>query len=340
MNMRFIAAQEMDVPLLPWEEFVDEIPSTARVENYPVMMLPSGMKPYIGKMQWNSISEFYYSLENQQYRNNISFPLRDIEDATGNAGDQKINIYLKAADMLAFQSGRLFKNQLVMEKLAKGRTTNSLDNSNFFASSHNLGGIWLNGGAAAPPGFGGGGNLLTFPGTSIADSSFHRFIIMVMSPMMPTKPMFFQNRKPGQLHTNHGQYQSILSDKVEFFCRAEAAVGLAWWYQAIEVDITNTPSLLDLVTCIDGARQQFAKFTLQTKYSDDPPRFIHEQWMPDASNTLILSDPSLGVLFEHLLHQQTYSVAGVSTPQGGVYTSNVYQGKFRLAQSNYLTATS
>lgn len=322
MRSEFLRSMQATAKPAPYEEFTQEIPSTARLENYAWMTPAPGISKYLGKRRAAQLDQTKYTIPNVEYDGTLSVPTRDIED--DQVGGYKIRM-----GQLAEKAKKPFKSRLVLQNLADGKTNPCFDGSAFFASTHNVGSA-----GTAPAGFTGGGNLLAFTSANSADAVVHRFAILVNKGSEGLPPLLYQNRKEAQLETDAGTPQSKKAKKADYWIDLEAAAGYGYWWDAILCEITNTPSLIDLFACIDACRRMFRTFQLPKALPTDPVERVHEQTQFNAENATIVTSTGLEQLFGHALNEDRVGVSVAGSTAG--ITSNIYYKSFGLVTTGYL----
>jgi hypothetical protein len=252
----------------------------------------------------------------------LEVSLRDVDD------DQTGGYKMRMND-LTLKSKDPFRARLLLSTLAAGKSTTCFDASNFFSTTHNLGG------AATPATtVTGGGNYLSFTAAS-ADGVNHAFAILIHGPDQGVvRPLMFQARKEPKFMTDAGTPQSFKAKKAGYWIDLEAAAAFGYWWDAVLLEITNTPTLIELSECLDAARQQFRGFTLPTALPTDPLEYVHEQmqFRPDVST--VVCSTGLEMLFTHLLGEERIGVSVAGSTSG--FTNNIYYNKFGLVTSNYM----
>lgn len=304
----------------PYRQFSMIWNSTARFENYPWMTPAPGISRYAGNRRAASLDQIKYTIENLEYDATLSVPTRDIEDdLVGGYPIRMKDISEKAKEP--------FESRLAVATLQAGTTGTAFDGTAFFATSHNLGGA-----GAVPSGFTGGGNRLKFTAAS-GDTLTHAFILMVTNNGV-VKPIVYQKRKAPVFRTDAGTEMSYKAKIADYWIDLEAAAGYGYWWDAIRVDITNTPTLIELFQCIDAARQQMRTFTLPIALATDPVEYVHEQTQFTPDSSIIACSIGLEQMFNHLLYEDR---VGVSVPGSNAgITSNIYFKQFALMTSNLI----
>jgi phage major head subunit gpT-like protein len=323
MRGEFLKAMQAVAEPAPFENVTTVVPSTARIENYSWMTPAPGISLYQGHRRGAQISSVKYSLTNYEYDGMLTVPTRDIEDDA--VGGWK----LRMGD-LAQKAGKPFQAKLAFQTLAAGGATTCFDGSNFFATTHNLGGY----AAAVPADFGGGANALTYTSSNTSDATTHVIIGMFTGGSL--KPLLLQNRKSPSFNTDAGSPASLKAKLASYWCDLEMGSGFGYWWDAVRVVITNTPSLIDIFACIDAIRQTFMTFQLPKALATDPTEYVHEQTEFSPANFTLAVNPALSQLMRHALLEDRIGVS-VAGSTGGIAT-NIYRNAAGLVVSNYLSS--
>ena len=321
MRTEFLKSMQAVAEPAPYEVLSTIVPSTARIENYAWMTPAPGISRYVGHRRLAQLDQVRYTIQNLEYDGALTVALRDVED------DQVGGYKLRMND-LTQKAKAPFRSRLLMTTLAAGGTSVCFDGSNFFGTTHNLGGTGL----TLPPGFTGGGNDIAFTSSNSSDGIVHTFDILVHNG--PLKPLLYQDRKGPKFNTDAGTPQSEKAKKADYWIDLEAAAGFGYWWDAVRIKITNTPSLTDLGTCVDAARRAMRLFTLPTALPTDPVERVHEQTDFNPKNATIVCSTGLEQLFRHLLFEDRVGVS-VAGSTGGI-TSNIYYRAFGLVTTGYL----
>ncbi len=320
----FIKAMQAVQRPAPYEPFTTIIPSTARIENYPWMTPGPGPSRYMGRRRKAQVDQIKYSVENVEYDATLSVPLRDIED-------DQIGGYKMRMNEMTVKSGKPFESKLVLTALANGSSGTCFDGSNYFATTHNLGGYPATAPSSA---FGGSGNALTMTATGSSDAVVHRFILMVHDDQTPLKPLILQKRKSPEFRTDAGSPASFKAKEADYWIDFELAAAYGYWWNSVQVVITNTPSLTEVFSIIDACRQQIRQFSLPRALPTDPIEYAHEQTQFSPATATIACSVGLEQLLNHALNEDRVGVS-VAGSTGGI-TSNIYYRGFNLVTSNLL----
>jgi len=303
------------------DEFVQIVPSTARIENYAWMTPAPGISEYVGHRRAGQIGQIKYSVFNKEYDATVTVQLRDVDD------DQVGGYMLRVKDIA--EKAKIFWGRLALKTLAAGKTTTCFDGTNFFlTTAHTLGGSKN----TPPPTFGGGNNFLTFTSSFSADSLVHRFAMLVHSGSL--KPLLYQDRKPAKFETDAGTPQSQKAKKADYWVDLEGAGAYGYWWDACLCEITNTPGLVDLFSCIDAVKHQFRGFTLPQALSTDDPERVHEQTEFTPATVTIVCSTGLEQLFNHALNEDRVGVSVAGSTAG--ITSNIYYKSAGLVTSGFM----
>lgn len=322
MRTEFLNAMQVvpDKPL-PYELFTETIPSTGRIENYAWMTPAPGLSRYQGHRRFAQLDQVKYTVENVEFDGGLSVSNRDIED-------DKIGGYDKRFKDLA-QKAKIFPGIQVFQNIKAGKTTPCFDGTNFFATTHSFGG-----GPAAPSGFTGGTNYLQFNSGNTTDGIVHRFCVVLNNGSMGLKPFLWQQRKGPDLETDSGTQASKKAKRTDYWLDLEGAPGFGYWWDAVLVEITNTPNLTDIFTCIDAVMKQYYGFFLPLALPTDPTIYVHQDLEFTPTSSTIISSTGIYPLLRHALKEDRVGVSVGGSTSG--ITNNIYYNLFGLVASGYL----
>jgi phage major head subunit gpT-like protein len=303
-----------------WKEFTTVVPSTARTENYAWMTPSPGISRYVGHRRYAQLDQIKYTVPNLEFDGSISVSLRDVED------DQIGGYPLRFQEL--GQKANAFPGRWVMQTLNNGASTTCFDGSSFFATSHNQG----TGNSTLPTNFGGGVNALTYTAQGSSDATTHKAVFMIHDGAI--KPLGYQNRKAPALGTNSGETRSREAKQVNYWCDLEGNAFFGYWWDAIQVTITNTPNLTDIFTVIDVVIRQFYGFTLPASLPTDPSLYVHQD--KEFTSEIATVACSLGIarLLTHAVTEDRIGVSVSGSTAG--FTSNIFKGSFAVQPSGYL----
>lgn len=324
MNAAFMnSMQDVGKPA-PVDTFTEEFKSNGREENYNWMTPTPGISRYKGYRRIAQISDIKYKIINYPFDATISVDLRDLDD-------DQIGGYKRRFQNLAQKTKAPFRNRFVLQTLGLGKSTTCFDGTNFFATTHTLGGY-----NTAIPGTttNTGGNLLKVT-VAASDGATHRFVVMVSNPESPLKPMIFQNRKPFDLKTDAGTPQADKAMRADWWVHGEAAVGFGYWWDAVMVEFDNTPTVLELITALQCAQSALMQFSLPTALPSDPLEYPHEQhvWTPETVS--VVCSPNIYTRLRQVLMEPLYGISQAGSTSG-INPNNMYQGMFNLVPTNQL----
>lgn len=323
MRQEFLKGTQI-VPLKEpdWKKFTLVIPSTARFENYSALAALPVMKRYVGHRQYANVDTIRYPVENLEMDASIEVPLRDVED-------DQIGLYPIAFKSLGERANTEMPGRLIIQQLALGASTVCFDGSDFFASSHNLG---SGNTSSLPPNFTGGLNLLNYTSQGTSDGKTYKACFLITTDTI--KPAIYQTRKAVSLGTNSGESRSREAKSVRYWCDAEVAVAYGWWWQAVLVNITNTPTIPDCYAMIDAAISQLRTFTLPQASPLDPVLYANQGFMPAPDAFTVIVSAPIGQVFWHTLSEERIGVSVAGSNSG--FTNNIYRGTTSLVISGYM----
>lgn len=322
MRKEFLQAQQA-VPAREWawKDFTQIVPSTARIETYAWMTPPPGIQRYEGFRRYGQIDQIKLTVPNLEFDSAFSVAKRDVED-------DQIGGYLSRMKDLT-EKANAFPGRFVVQTLAAGTTLQCFDGSNFFATSHNWGGYpagtpaWATSGSA---------NQLNYTSSNTSDGATYNVAFLLHYGSL--KPMLYQQRKGPEFGTTAGTPQSNEQKRYNYWIDLEANALPGWWWDAIYVTITNTPSLTDIFTIIDGVMKQFMQFTLPAALPADPLLYVHQDLEFGPNIGTVVANIGLWALFRHALMEDRVGVSVAGSTSG--ITNNIYYGLFKLIGTPYM----
>lgn len=321
MRREFLASIEAIAKPLPIEQFTTVIPSTARIENYAWMTPTPGISRYVGHRRYGEIDQIKYQLVNEEFDGGLTVLNRDIED------DQIGGYKVRMRDLS--EKARVFPQRLVPQVASLGKSTLCFDGTNFFAAAHNIGTYnttTFSGWTATA------GNYLQYTSSNSSDGIVHRFIMFVHNGAL--KPMIYQNRKAPALGTNSGSPPALEAKRTNYWVDLEGQAGFGYWWDAILVECTNSPSLADIFVMLDGTVRQFRSFGLPTGLPTDPVEYVHEQLVFNSEVITLLCSTGIERLLWHALYEDRVGASVVAANAG--ITWNIYRGMGNLLTTVYL----
>lgn len=323
MRREFLASIEAIAKPLPIELFTTIIPSTARIENYAWMTPTPGISRYVGHRRYGEVDQIKYTVVNEEFDGSLTVLNRDVED------DQIGGYKVRMRDLA--EKARVFPQRLVPQVASLGSSTPCFDGSNFFATTHNLGTY----NTATYSGWTStSGNSLAYTSNNSADGVTNRIIFFVHNGSL--KPMIYQNRKAPALGTNSGTPQALEAKRTNYWVDLEGQAAFGYWWDAILVTITNSPSLADIFVILDGIVRQFRSFGLPVGLPTDPVEYVHEQLVFTAEVCTVLCSTGIERLMWHALYEDRVGAAVV--PSNAGITWNIYRGLANLLTTNYLNS--
>lgn len=296
MRSEFQVAFQATAEPLPWERFTEVVPSTARIEHYTWMSPSPGLSQYQGHRRYGKIDTVRYSVENKEFDAAFEVLLRDIDDdQTGG--------YMKKPKELA-ERAKKFPGRWAVKHLAAGETRKCFDDSYFFADSHQIGT---------------GDNLLAK--TCVNGAGSYNLAALYLGGSL--KPLLWQNRKGPDFQTNSGTPQSYENKIVRYWIDMEGEAAYGYWWDAIWVNITGTPTVTEMHEIYSDIEVAFRGFQLPKALTSDDGEYIHEQVEFNHDNLLLVGSTGLSELLRQSLNQDWVPQSIGSTV---VATTNRFNG--------------
>lgn len=292
------------------DAFVTTLPSTTRVETHTYMSNLPRLREFKGYTPSTRLVSTSYTVENKTYR--VGPLIVDQQDLD----DDQVGGYMLSIKGLPEQ-GKKDIGFRQLDKIAAGATDLCFDGTAFFADSHTVGS---------------GDNLMTANNAS-NDAVTHYLIAMVLTN--PTiKPLIFQDRQSlSGLETDADTPQARKVRSYEYWADCRFGLAYGFWWDAIRMTITDTPSLTELQGHVKDLIDRFRTFTLPKGADVDSAMYTHEGWMPSADNFTILCNMSLGELLG-VIQTESLIAAGTS----GATITNQYKGRFTALPTSALGA--
>lgn len=273
MKSEFINAYSSVAQPAPWQKVVQIINSTTRIENYAHLSPAPGVSEFQGSRRFNRVGEVSYRVENKTYDAGFSVLLDDLND------DQVGGYKLKAQEL--GQKVKDFPGKAAMLKLRQGSSTACFDGSSFFASSHTIGT---------------GNNTMTYDAASNDSTTHYLYALYTGGPI---KPLFWQEREKADLYTDGGAIQSQMARQVNYWGDLRGAAGYGYWWDCIQMVITDTPTVIEMQTILGNISARFRGFKLASTSTEEQPEYVHEQHEFNDSSMFLLT--STGI--EHIVRQ-------------------------------------
>jgi len=252
----------------PWEAFTQVVPSTTRIEHYPYFTPIPQVSLWQGYRNYGSVSSKIYSLQNYPYHTEFQSTLEDFDD------EQTGALAMKPKELV--EKCKLFPGRQTLISLGNGASTPCFDGTNFFAGSHT---------------YGTGNNNLTY--TSLVNDSTTHYLYALYFGNSVLKPLIWQNRAGPELRTIAGTEQSYESRQIRWWCDLRGGYGYGYWWNAIKMTITGTPSVIDMLLIFQLIDNAFRSFTLPVTQTNEKPEYIHEQTVFSDKNLYMMGSIKL-----------------------------------------------
>jgi phage major head subunit gpT-like protein len=281
MRLEFINAYMATAEPAPYEKYTTIVPSTARIENYSWMSPSPGIALYAGHRRYGKIDTIRYSVENKEFDSGFEVLLRDIQD------DQIGGYEIKPKELA--ERAKKWPSKWVINTLSLAKTLNGFDGSPFVATTHNIGSYATN------------GNQLSYTSSGSSDGKTYKLIALYHGGLL--KPMIWQARKQPEFMTTAGTPQSSEAKIVRYWIDMEGQAAFGYWWDAIWIDITNTPSVNDIHSMFALVEAQFRTFQLPIATPAEIPEYIHEQTVFSQENLTFAGSTGLGEALRQALQQ-------------------------------------
>lgn len=273
MRTEFVNSYAAVAKPAPWQDVCQVIPSTTKIENYSHLYPAPGVAEFTGHRRFVRIGEISYKVENKVYDAGFSVLLDDIND------DQVGGYKLKAQEL--GEKVKNFPGKAAYINLRNGAQTLCFDGTNFFASSHTIGT---------------GNNTMTYDCASNDAATHYLYLLYIGSPV---KPLFWQERQKADLYNNAGSPQSQEMRQVNYWGDLRGRAGYGYWHDAIQMVITDTPTVAEMQTILGNMSARFRGFYLKSSTTEEQREYVHEQHVFDESTMYALC--STGI--EHIVRQ-------------------------------------
>jgi phage major head subunit gpT-like protein len=297
-----------------YDPFVSKMPSTVRVETQTFMSNLPRLREFKGYVPSTRLVSKSYQVENKEYR------IGPVAVRKSDLDDDQVGGYLASVRALPSRAQADIGFR-ILSKLANGTSTNGadacFDGTAFFADSHTVGT---------------GDNLMTADNAG-NDAVTHKIIALV--PTNPVvKPVVFQDRESvSALETDADTPQGKKLREFEYWADCRFGLGYGFWWDAIHLTITDTPSLTELMGHVRDIINRFRTFKLPKGSDVDDDLYVHENWVPDSTNFWLLCNMGLGELLSTIQTEPNIA-AGTS----GAVITNQYKGRFNLIPTSSLGA--
>ena len=280
-----------------YEQFVTRLASTTRVETHTFMSSLPRLREFKGYTPFARLGTSEYVIPNKEYRVGLAVRKTDLDD-------DQIGGYMNMVNGLPGRA-KADVGFRILDHLAAGTSTTAdklaFDGAAFFADSHNIGT---------------GDNLLT-KNCASDDAVTHKAIFLINNNF-GINPVIFQDREPmSGLKTDAETAGADLLKEYNYWVDTRFGLGYGFWWDAIHVTITDTPSLPELQQLIRDVDAQFRGFKIPKGSGLDTDLYVHEGWMPSAQNTTIVCSTGLYTLFRTVLANEL-----ITTTAGSAVTND------------------
>lgn len=306
----------------PWEEFTTVVPSTTKIENFINFTPVPGLSEWLGVRNYGQVDSFVYSVRNKTFSNGIKAFLEDIEDdQTGGLMSKPKELVIRAKKYPGRAVLKLLGQGMGSPiALASGAAINAFDGLPFFANR-----------ASGSAGFGVGNNSLNFQAPS-GDGKPYNLVALFYGDSA-LKPLAWQNRSGPDFETNAGTPQSKESRQVRWWCDLRGAPFWGYWWNAVGVQITNTPTVADMHAIYSAIEAAFRTFQLPKTISTEDGEYVHEQTVLGADNLYLAGSTYLAEQMRQSLSQDwSPQNVGANT----VATTNNWKGWAKYVVSRFL----
>lgn len=280
------------------EQFTTTVPSTTKVETHLYMSSLPRLTKFKGYSPGTRITDYEYAVSNDEYRAG-PITVRKID-----LDDDKAGGYLKLIQGLPARAQKDI-GHMVLDHLAAGTANKCFDGTNFFADSHAVGV---------------GDNLIT-ANMAASDGATHKIIALILNNDV-FKPVLFQDRESlTQLQTDADTPQAAKQKEYEYWSDCRFGLGYGYWWDAVHLTITDTPTTAEIIaTIIPQIVNQFRTFKLPKGAVEDKELFVHENWVPSASQFYLLTNLQLAEIVTTALSVTQYE-AGTAGKLDNVYVN-------------------
>lgn len=277
-----LAADDKPFPA-GYDLFTTQFPSTTRVETHTFMSNLPRLAEFKGYNPGSRLTSKEYTVANKEYRAGpVSVRETDL-------ADDQIGGYLKTIQGLPNRAKKDI-GHMTLAHLAAGTTGLCFDGTAMFADSHTVGS---------------GDNLRT-ENFAANDGVTHKVIAMVVdNPVI--KPVIFQDRQPlSGLQDDTADAVSKKLKEFEYWADCRFGLGYGFWWDAVHVTITDTPTVAECYDMIERIVNAFRSFTLPRGKDTDDLLYVHEGWDPNPQNFVLACNLQLGQVLKRALSITQY----------------------------------
>lgn len=291
-----------------YEKFVTKMGSNVRIETHTYMSNLPRLREFKGYSPGIRLVSTPYQVENKEYR------IGPVTVRSTDLDDDQIGGYLMSVKALPEQ-GQKDIGFKILSKIASGTSDLCFDGTAFFADSHTVGS---------------GDNLMTVDNAS-NDGVTHKIVAMILTNTA-FKPVLFQDRQSlTGLDTDAESPQARKQKEFEYWSDCRFGLGYGFWWDAIHITITDTPTLTELDSIITSLCDRFRTFTLPKGNEIDDALYVHEGWVPESKNFTLLCNLGLAQRLDKLRTTEL-----IASGTGGAVVNNQYKDKFELVPTSAL----
>lgn len=287
------------------DNFTTEYQSNVKIETHVYMSALPRLALFKGYTPAVRLENKEYTIANKVYRvPAVSVRREDIDD-------DQVQGYRQTIQGMA-QRAQTDARHIALAYLAAGTTNLCFDGTAMFANSHN---------------WGSGDNLDTANYAS-NDGLTHK-VIALRTDNSSIKPLIFQMREALHLEDNTNSSEAAESREYRFWADMRFGLGYGQWWDGYHVTITDTPDVNECHQLYQQIWQGMMGFTLPKGKDTDDTLKVHEGWVPDASNFVLLCSTKLFPVLN-----ESVTVDNIVTAGG--QKNNIYKGKAKVIATSAL----
>lgn len=255
------------------DQFTTKLPSTVKVETHTFMSSLPRLAEFMGSAAGSRMISKEYQVTNKTFR------VGPLTVSKENLDDDQVGGFLLQTQGL-YSQGLKDIQYKALEHLAAGTTNLCFDGTAFFADSHTIGS---------------GDNKITADNAS-NDAVTHR-IIALRTDNGIIKPVIFQDRESlSSLMTDADTPAALKQREFEYWADCRFGLGYGYWWDGVNVAITDTPTVAECYTIVESIINAFRSFTLPKGKDTDAVQYVHEGWVPNPTNFVLLCNMKLGAI--------------------------------------------
>lgn len=264
------------------DAFTTVFPSKTKVETHTFMSNLPRLAEFKGYTPFTRLVTKEYTVANKEYRTGVTVRKTDVDD-------DQVGGYMLNINGLPSRAKKDV-GHITLAHLAAGTTNLCFDGTAMFATSHTIGS---------------GDNLDTFDGAA-NDGATHKIIALV-TDNSAIKPVIFQDREPlSGLKTDADLMTADKVKEYEYWVDGRFGLGYGFWWDAVHMTITDTPTVAECYTIIEQIINLFRTFTLPKGKDTDDALYVHEGWDPTPQNFVLACNLKLGVILRRALSISQY----------------------------------